>query len=229
MPYLADPDEETVRTVRDRLLSFALRPGDSGLDAFYRVPRSKLHQLVAPEIRREDFYEAVRRLAEETDAVREATGTGRRADVVLDRIVDEVGEWETVLYADFPDDEPEPEDLLPLLDGLDVTTPIPDDLLVRRTPRPPVVHDPEVPRQCAKCGETKPTTAFGRRSADPDLPGYHQFQSYCASCTRESKRQWAADNGDRRTQRPERWVQGKYARPGGRRPRTTSTPYRFTN
>ncbi len=230
MPYLADPDEETVRSVRDRLLAFALRPGDSGLDPFYRVPRAKLHQLVAADLRKEDFYEAIRRLAEETDAVSEATGTGRRADVVLDRIVDEVNEWETVLYDDFPEDTPEPEEVAALVAAYDVTTPIPADLLVRRTARPPVVHDPDVPRTCAKCKEVKETKHFGRRSADPDLPGFHQFQSYCIACTRESKRQWAADNGDRREQRPERWGgRSGRQRPGGRHPNNPTHRYQFTN
>ncbi len=93
-----------------------------------------------------------------------------------------------------------------------------------------MAHDPDVPRKCAKCGETKETKHFGRRSADPEHPDYNRFQSYCVTCTREVKRTWAAKHGDSREQRPERWVQGKYSRPGGRRPRSASTStYRFTN
>lgn len=229
MPYMPDPDEETIRQVRNGLLAVASRPSDTGLDAFVRVPRSKLHGLVAPDVRREDFYEAIRRLAEETEAVREAVGTGRRADVVLDKIVDEVGEWESVLYDDFPDDEPEPEQVVALL-GLDVSDPLPADLLVRRKPRTPIVHDPAVPRTCAKCEETKPTAEFGRRSADPTHPDYLRFQSYCTACARDSKRTWAVENGDPRSQRQERWG-GKSGRvrPGGRHPHNPSHRYQFTN
>jgi hypothetical protein len=233
MPYISDPDEATVTRVRNALLAVALRHADSGLDAFVRIPRFKLHQLAAPDVRKEDFYEAVRRLAEESDAVREATGTGRRADVLLDRIVDEVGEWEEFLYEDFPEDTPEPEELAAWLAGfgLDTSSPIPTDLLVKRTVRPPIVHDPDVPRRCAKCEETKPTTEFGRRSADRDHPGYLQFQSYCKGCTRKGKRQWAADNGDRRTSRPERYGTGRTGRirPGGRHPNNPTHRYQFTN
>lgn len=231
MPYIADPDEATTEKVRNALLAVALRHADSGTDAFIRVPRSTLHQLAAPDVRREDFYEVVRRLAEESEAVQEATGTGRRADVVLHRIVDEVGEWEAFLYDAFPDDTPEPEELTAWLTGLgyDVSSPVPTDALIRRKPRPPVVHDPDVPRRCAKCGETKETKHFGRRSADPDLPGYQQFQSYCLPCTKAGKAAWAARNGDRRTQRPERWSNSGSARPGGRHPNNPTYSYRFTN
>ncbi len=107
MPYISDPDQETVANVRDRLLAVAVRHADTGDDPFMRIPRTKLHALAAPHLRREDFYESIRRLAVETDAIKEATGTGRRADVILDRVVldGEGGKWETVLYEVFPDDE----------------------------------------------------------------------------------------------------------------------------
>lgn len=233
MPYDPDPDPATIESVRNALLAVACRHADSGADDFIRLPRAALHAMTLPELRREDFYECIRRLADETEAVREAVGTGRRADVVLDRIVDEVGEWESLIYEDFPEDTPEPEQVTAYLAGLglDVTSPIPTDLLIRRTPRPSVVHDPAVPRVCASCNETKETTHFGRRSADPSLPGYQQFQSYCDACAKTKKRDWAAAHGDQRTQRPERWGTGKtgLVRPGGRHPNYPSTSYQFTN
>lgn len=228
MPYIAEPDEETIRKVRNALLAVALRHADTGEDAFMRLPRTKLYDLTGLDVRREDFYAAVRFLAEETDAVREMTGTGRRADVALDRIVDEVGEWETVLYDDFPDDEPEPEQVAALIGGVS-PEPIPTDLLIKRKPRTPVVHDPEAPRKCARCGETKPTTEFGRRSADPEHPDHHRFQSYCRACATAHHRSYAYN--DPRRQRPERWkedVEDNKGRPtngrtGGRHP--NAAPY----
>lgn len=233
MPYQPEPDQAMIESVRNALLAVACRHADSGADPFIRIPRAALHAMTLPDLRREDFYECIRLLADETEAVREATGTGRRADVVLDRVVDEVGEWETVLYTAFPDDEPEPEQVTEYLTGLglDVTSPVPTDLLIRRTARPPVVHDPDVPRVCAACKETKTTDNFGRRSADPSLPGYQQFQSYCNDCTRTKKREWAAAHGDYRTQRPERWGTGRTGRirPGGRHPNNPTTSYQFTN
>ncbi len=231
MPYDPDPDQATIESVRNALLAVACRHADSGADPFIRIPRAALHAMTLPDLRREDFYECIRRLADETEAVREATGTGRRADVVLDRVVDEVGEWETVLYTVFPDDEPEQvtEYLTGL--GMDVTSPVPTDLLIRRTPRPSIVHDPDVPRVCASCNETKETSHFKRRSADPEHPAYQQFQSYCDVCTKTKKREWAAAYGDRRTQRPERWGTGRTGkvRPGGRHPNNPTSTYQFTN
>ena len=229
MPYIADPDDATVHAVALCLLAVAIRPADTGDDAFIRLPRAKLHELAAPEIRREDFYEAVRRLTEETDAIREATGTGKRPDVILDRVVDEVGEWETVLYDEFPDDDPEPEqvaDLLTTVHGFDVTTPLPDDLLVRRRRREPVVHDEAQPRRCARCGETKATEHFLRRSSDPQDREYRRFQSYCKDCQKAALR--ANRPPDDRV-RTDRYLLDRRGRPGARRPRGSGNPFTYTN
>lgn len=228
MPYIARPDEETIKRVRNALLAIALRHADTGEDAFMRFPRSTLYTLTGLDLRKEDFNASVRFLAEETEAVREMKGTGSRADVALDLIVDEVGEWETVLYEDFPDDEPEPEDVAALV-GPVSPDPIPTDLLIRRRPRARVVHDPEAPRKCAKCEETKPTTDFGRRSSDPQHPDYLRFQSYCKPCVTVQQRTYAY--ADPRRQRPERWkedVEANRSRPtngreGARHP--NAVPY----
>ncbi|MFQ1002539.1 hypothetical protein [Modestobacter sp. SSW1-42] len=226
MPYISDPDEDTIRQVRNDLLTIALRHSDTGDDAFIRVPRSTLYTMTGSTVRREDWNESIRRLTEETDAVREATGTGRRADVILDKIVDEVGAWEDVLIDDFPDSEPEPEDVTALL-GVDVSEPIPTDVLIRRKPRTPLAHDPVAPRKCAKCGEVKEPKEFGRRSADPDLPGYSQFQSYCRACSTARHRD--AGYGDDRKQRRERWTEdARRSRPGGRHENSVALGY-YTN
>ncbi|RBY85743.1 hypothetical protein [Blastococcus sp. TF02A-30] len=227
MPYIADPDEATVADVGRRLLAVFLRPSEAET---IRIPRSKLHEIAAPDLRKEDFYEAIRRLAEQTHSVAEATGTGRRADVVLTRTNEDVGGWEFLFYDDFPDDFGLGEVVSLLTDahGLDVSTPLPDDLLVARKQREPIKHDPDVPRTCGKCGETKETSHFLRRSSDPADRDYHRFQSYCRECN-------AAYQKDNRPYdarvRMDRWGTGRTGRirPGGRHPNNPTYRYQFTN
>lgn len=223
MPYVADPDEATVNDVGRRLLAVLLRfPEET--DGI-RIQRSTLHQIAHPELRKEDFNESIRRLAEQSYSIAEATGTGKRADVVLLPTDEDVDGWEFLFYDDFPDDFTL-EDVARLLTdvhGLDVVTPLSEDLLIKRKQREPIKHDPDVPRVCARCKETKETTEFARRSSNPDDRDYHRFQSYCTSCTRQAVR----DGGyaDTRTQRPERWKEHdgssthrSNGRPGGRKP-----------
>lgn len=227
MPYIADPDEATVHDVGRRLLALVLRPTEAET---LRIPRKALHEALAPEMRREDFYECIRRLAEETSAVTERTGTGRRADVVLERTDEDVDGYEFLFYEDFPDDFTL-EDVVPLLTevhGLDVSSAFPEDILVERKQREAIKHDPDVPRRCAKCGETKETSHFLRRSSDPSDRDFHRFQSYCKACSAGYQR----DNRpyDDRV-RMDRWGTGRTGRtrPGGRHPNNPPYRYAFTN
>jgi len=154
MPYIANPDATQVAQITRAIMAYALRP--TGLDVevdYIRIPRARLYEDIAPTmigLRREDFNVVIRQIAEETDALEEAIGTRKRNDVVLSRMDQLVDDWEPLLYDDFPESEPEPEDVAKLLTdhGIDVTTPIPDGLLIFAKEREPVAHDPAALRTC---------------------------------------------------------------------------------
>ncbi len=219
MPYIADPDDTLVQQIGRALVAYAPRPADVG-DETLRIPRSKLYDAIAPTmfgLRREDFNEAIRRLTEQTDAIREATGTGKRADVVLTRVTDDIGDYEEPVYDDF-EDYIEPEAVAALLaeQGHDVTTPIPSELLIRKKQREPVRHDQEAPRKCTRCGETKTLDNFHRRSKNPNDREFYRWQSYCVPCTAQAL---AANRPYDDRVREERYGKNGKVRPGARGPR----------
>src|SRR4051794_27935234 len=134
----------------------------------------------SPVNRREDFFEALRQLAdgELYDAVQLVNGSARAVHVLLAR---DAEAWEPLFYDDVDEIDQDVARELLTAQGYDITTVVPD---AHHVYRPRVKHDPTAPRTCTKCRETKLSSEFDRRGV-PGTPGYDRFQSHCQDCKRE--------------------------------------------
>lgn len=206
MPYIPALDEDTVAAVGKFLCSVTLRPRETNHDEdVLRLDRKSLWATFRDEIpvtRREDFYAALRDLAmgDLDDAVKIIDGPARKVHLLLSCYVDD---FEPLFYDDVDEIDDDVCREILAAQGYDVASLLLD--ADRIMPRQPVRHDPDVPRCCSRCKETKPTTEFGRRAPEGE-PGYFRFQALCIDCKTDYAREWRAKHPgyDTRTGRKRR-------------------------
>jgi hypothetical protein len=195
MPYQSTVSDDTANAVARYLLSIAWRPWETEDEetetvTFDRKVLWDLYGADAPVARRDDFYEALRMLAEDPAYAAEAdedeeparafvvkNGGARKVHVVIALDGD-------LYHAAFADDV-DPEDFREVLEdqGYDLDTELPDAhrVVPKGREHRRVEHDPKAPRRCSKCGEVKETHYFARRGVE-GTPGYARFQSHCIDC-----------------------------------------------
>lgn len=184
MPYMPRLSPETVHAVGRYLVSVAVRPRETETDdAVVRIDRKTLwdqYGAASPVARFEDFYEALRLIADETDGLQIVDGSARRVNIILSC---DAEEWEELFYEDYPYDDIDHDEVREYLAAqhYDVTTPTPDAHRVMPRARNTFKHDPDVPRTCTRCEQTKPTDQFYRRGREGS-PLYHRFGSVCRDC-----------------------------------------------
>ena len=216
MPYRPDLTDETVNAVAKYLFSIVLRPHETDLEdeVWVTVNRKRLWDLYgeqSPVDRFEDFYEALRILAdgEFSDAVEIRNGTARTVLIALSRIAED---WEPAFYDDTEDFDGDIARAILTAQGYDIDTVLPDvHRIMPNLRRDPVVHDPAVPRTCSRCKQTLETHHFARRGRE-GTPGYNRFTSQCLDCVVEVSRAWrkanpGADIRDRSDRRRKRAAQ----------------------
>jgi hypothetical protein len=207
MPYTPNVSDDTAHAVARYLLSIAYRPWETDDDdawtaTFDRKLLWDTYGADSPVTRREDFYEALRILAEHPDyadqdaaedddvtrAITVKNGGARRVHVVI--ALD--GDLYEAAFRDFADSEAwidaggydaaVARELLEEL-GFDLDTELSDAhrVIPKGREHLRIEHDPSAPRRCSKCGEVKATHYFARRGVE-GTPGYARFQSHCIDC-----------------------------------------------
>jgi len=205
MPYQPSVSDGTANAVAKYLLSLAYRPfetedEESATVTFDRKLLWDVYGADAPVSRREDFYEALRILAEDPAyAAEDEDEEPARAFVVKNGGARKVhviiafdGELHAHTFRDDTDSDAyveaggyDGEVAREILEeqGFDLDTELPDAhrVIPKGRTHLRVEHDPKAPRRCSKCGEVKETYYFARRGAE-GTPAYARFQSHCIDC-----------------------------------------------